>query len=243
MSKVIGKQACPICQKNGNDTRGDNLIRYSDGGYHCFACGYHKSPSGYSRILADNSQSSKEISLPSDVEFLINNKGLQWLEQYNLTEKEISDNLIMWSCFRQMLIFPYFDSNKKLLAWQGRCFAPDAKSKWFSQGPLADVDVVIGDGRSHTVIFVEDIVSAIKVGRHVPAMPLFSSELSFKRILRACRRFSAGILWLDPDKRSASILQASRGLTVGFPVSVRVSDHDPKEHDDDEIKQICNLVT
>lgn len=38
---VTGKEPCPQCRANGNDRSGDNLVRYSDGGSHCFACGLH----------------------------------------------------------------------------------------------------------------------------------------------------------------------------------------------------------
>ncbi len=41
-SKVVRKEACPECRKNGNDTAGDNLAVYDDGHAHCFACSYHK---------------------------------------------------------------------------------------------------------------------------------------------------------------------------------------------------------
>jgi len=39
-SKVVGKTQCPECAANGRDTSKDNLRLYSNGGKHCFACGY-----------------------------------------------------------------------------------------------------------------------------------------------------------------------------------------------------------
>lgn len=38
---VTGKEQCPSCREKGKDNSGDNLVRYSDGGAHCFACGHH----------------------------------------------------------------------------------------------------------------------------------------------------------------------------------------------------------
>jgi len=42
MSEVSGKEACPNCREAGNDNSGDNLVRYSDGGAYCFACGHNE---------------------------------------------------------------------------------------------------------------------------------------------------------------------------------------------------------
>jgi len=35
------KQQCPKCVEKGGDKSKDNLAVYSDGGKHCFSCGYH----------------------------------------------------------------------------------------------------------------------------------------------------------------------------------------------------------
>ena len=35
------KQQCPKCVEKGGDKSRDNLANYSDGGKHCFSCGYH----------------------------------------------------------------------------------------------------------------------------------------------------------------------------------------------------------
>ena len=39
-STIEKREQCPQCLKNGNDNSGDNLIIYSNGGKHCFACDY-----------------------------------------------------------------------------------------------------------------------------------------------------------------------------------------------------------
>jgi twinkle protein len=40
-SKAVDKEPCPECQSHGRDTAGDNLVVYSDGHKHCFACNHH----------------------------------------------------------------------------------------------------------------------------------------------------------------------------------------------------------
>lgn len=39
--EVVTRTACPDCQAQGGDLKGDNLIIYADGHAHCFACGAH----------------------------------------------------------------------------------------------------------------------------------------------------------------------------------------------------------
>ena len=39
-STIERREQCPQCLKNGNDSSGDNLIVYSNGGKHCFACDF-----------------------------------------------------------------------------------------------------------------------------------------------------------------------------------------------------------
>jgi twinkle protein len=40
-SYATGKEPCPACRAKGEDTSGDNLIRYSDGHGYCFACKHY----------------------------------------------------------------------------------------------------------------------------------------------------------------------------------------------------------
>ena len=58
-SKVIGKARCPECAKKGDDTAGDNLALYSNGGEHCFSCGYTKRGTGE---VVNSTPSSVDLS-------------------------------------------------------------------------------------------------------------------------------------------------------------------------------------
>ncbi|MEW5249931.1 toprim domain-containing protein [Microbulbifer sp. 2201CG32-9] len=40
MGDVLEKVPCPQCRERGADQSGDNLVKYVEGGAHCFACGY-----------------------------------------------------------------------------------------------------------------------------------------------------------------------------------------------------------
>ena len=41
-TNFIAYEPCPECQRNGYDTTGDNLARYSDGHGFCFSCKYYQ---------------------------------------------------------------------------------------------------------------------------------------------------------------------------------------------------------
>jgi len=62
MSKVISRSRCPKCASNGNDTAGDNLAIYEDGGKYCFACKYTQK--GFNSL----SNSVEEEYVPPPVE-------------------------------------------------------------------------------------------------------------------------------------------------------------------------------
>lgn len=60
-SNAVGKEACPKCQESGNDTSGDNLVRYDDGHGHCFACGFHQSEKGEGKKVRSKKSKSTEL--------------------------------------------------------------------------------------------------------------------------------------------------------------------------------------
>jgi hypothetical protein len=80
--KVIRTETCPKCQANGKDSRGDNLVVYSDGGYHCFACHYHRSAKFY--IPKEETLNVKKHLLPADFTRDVPAEALKWLLQYGL---------------------------------------------------------------------------------------------------------------------------------------------------------------
>ncbi len=43
----MGRVPCPKCRERGNDSSGDNLVLYTDGGSHCHACGYTRPSKEY----------------------------------------------------------------------------------------------------------------------------------------------------------------------------------------------------
>lgn len=80
-------EPCPKCRARGADRRGDNLVRYQDGGAHCFACGHHEPSQNYlSKIEKQNVDASEphEGPLPRDFTREVPAVAWRWLLQYGL---------------------------------------------------------------------------------------------------------------------------------------------------------------
>lgn len=234
-TKVIGKTRCSNCAKKGADTRGDNLIKYSDGGTYCFACGFHSNGSKtfYRRTKEPTTEVIDTVRpMPEDIEPLTaKHAGWHWLKQY----LDLIPNNLLWSSSQQWLIFPYMKKGV-LFAWQARSLTGHGP-KWLTFGPVADTLYILGD-QTTPPILVEDIVSAIKIKQAGgTAIPLFGCTIGLKRSQKLIARFKLVSLWLDPDKRKETVLEAHKAFKLGLHMKVMLSNADPKEHTMDYIRE------
>ena len=94
-------------------------------------------------------------------------------------------------------------------------------------------------GESDTIILVEDVLSAIKIARLSPeycAMPLLGSSLSteHEEVLRDI--FKTIYVWLDRDKANQGIKMSRNLRQKGMNTKSIITDLDPKEYTEGEIK-------
>lgn len=171
--------------------------------------------------------------------------ALDWIAQYELTKTDLLNHNTLWSESLQRLIFPVF-GDEGLLAYQGRYFGPSAPEgvksypKWHGRGDLKNTFNILGDD-SGKVILVEDIISAIKLSKLTRAMPLYGSHVGidrFKRLRMLVEPSAEVWIYLDPDKRKESIVEARRGELCGLKTKVVYSERDPKEQSFTELKEI-----
>src|SRR5687768_18461200 len=101
-SHVVKKERCPECAKLGKDTKGDNLVSYSDGHSYCFGCGF--TVNGDSVKLSNFMDSHKQqaivkhqVFLPTDCTFEYPNVVLDWVGQYDIRTGLLLRNRVMWS--------------------------------------------------------------------------------------------------------------------------------------------------
>lgn len=231
---------CPKCGSR------DNLATYSDEHQWCFGCKYYVPPPNTLINRAALFQKKREVSkeifpLPPDVVSEIPHLPLTWVKKYGIIDEEIKRNNFLWSEKRQQLIFPISGEAGEIIAYQARNFDKEqaAKRKYFSQGNLDSVLHLLPSKLSspETVVVVEDLISAIKVGRYCTSMPLFGAYASDSRLNRLRRYYSELVVWLDYDKLVDARKTVSRASKIGFTASAIHTELDPKELSDRVIKE------
>ena len=243
MGHVTGKTRCPKCASRGADTRGDNLILYSDGGQHCFSCGYHVFPDKWTKLKMYELNAEiqqEELALPEDVLPLIPEEALDWFYSYGFTHGDVVANKLLWSEQEKRLIFPILDEDKNIYAWQGRYFGEEDKPKWKSKGKLHERAYVKGTG--DRLVLVEDILSCWKLAKAgYKAGCLFGSNPSMELILKYTCHTSRLVWWLDEDKKRESIKYAAKCRQVGIHASNVFTVNDPKDYSLSQIQEILNV--
>ena len=252
-SKLLRHEACQECRKNGNDRRGNNLAVYTDHVY-CFACGYTRKTgfnylkrrqkeesdrSGCTEAYTVSKHTNQRPTIPSDVVLSLPSVALDWLYQYELTDREIAKHKLGWSengillrgePYKPCLVFPVYDEQGECLMYQARYFGQKNNNvpKYVTRGNPNDILHILGNG-GDTITIVEDLISAIKVSRYGISMPIWGSFLSNQVAMRISKQFVNLNIWLDYDKTKEAHKTARRvgGLFSG-QVKVISTLRDPK---------------
>lgn len=245
----VKNTVCPKCRELGNDKAGDNLAVYSDGHSWCWSCGYHVSGNGISRFKSREGKESgvkHTVVLPSDSDVCYPSRAIEWVGHYDLTRNDLLNNNVLWSETNQRLIFPVY-GDRGLIAYQGRYFgqpAPDGSKpfpKWWGVGDLSSCFNILNKNGT-TITLVEDIVSSIKVAKITTSMSLFGSSISKDRFLQLkAMGYNRINIFLDPDKRAASIKFGRLGQLLGINTKIIFSDKDPKELNCSELKILLDF--
>lgn len=253
-SKLLRHEPCPECRKQGRDRDGNNLARWEDGHAYCFSCTYREggnslnldAMANYHKDWQDEANTTKgDIRLPADYKRWIPSNPLMWLKKYDLTDAEIDFHKFGWSESTERLVAPVYGDDSELLMWQGRRF-PSAlvpEPRYFTQGFPERVYHILGDNGTDTLCLTEDLVSSIKVSRVMPAMPLWGSIISTKRLVVLGDLFKRLVFWLDNDKQMYTLrrqVYAAPFMIDG--VQTVLSDHDPKVYSTKEIYDFLKPV-
>jgi hypothetical protein len=226
------------------DTRSDNLAIFSDGHKYCFGCGF------YVRIdplltKARRPQAAAPIehdfSIPSDASPDIPFEPMTWMRQKCLMSlNDIINNTILWSEKYKWLIFPVNHTG-----FQARNFDEKKPYKWFSKFEKKDLLHVYSPPKTKnlsSIVVVEDIVSAIRVGNYTNCAPLFGSILSDRLIIKIKKSgYQYLNLWLDHDKMKESIMFSQRCRELGLNAGLICTIRDPKEHTNQELSNLLGV--
>jgi Zn ribbon nucleic-acid-binding protein len=234
MSHFLYNERCPKCSANGADKSGNNLAVYSDTHKYCFACGYHDRgdivEKFKDRLNTEREKKNVNFFNHSDI---IDKKALIYLKKYGLTDKEIYDN--------------YFWDSAGYLVFNGGSYQnarnfTGVGAKYMTRGVIRNNEPIMQNTQNDSVIIVEDAISAIKVSRVLPSVPIHNSIIPLELILRLSKRFKKLFVWLDKDKSLSALKQAGNAKLLFDEVRTIWTDLDPKCYSETEIKKYLNVI-
>jgi hypothetical protein len=225
ISSFLKHEPCPSCRENGEDRKGDNLGRYTNGSAFCFKCGYTEKPTIFRGFSKPQPKSLPELTKQ------LAKKNRDWLGQY-LTQEDINKFFVYAPTWKAH-VFRHTGPNGEVF-WEARSVDPKAVR---SGGEKPKVFF----GSRPPLVIVEDVVSAIKVSHVCLAMPLFGAYMRPDWI--SSISMEGGIrkvfYWLDKDKKADSLRYAEKTRML-IPSSVIFTEKDPKCYDTEEIRKILS---
>ena len=244
----LGEYSRQGCECSLKDARSLSVVRYSWGWYwKCHRCGLKDfqtiddlSPK---QLLAFETKYEKEtnytktVRLPEDFTIELPQKALLYLEQFGITKEERKRFYIGFSERYDRLILPIFDDDGNLIYWQGRNLGEVTKDrpKYINvKVPRKEIYFKCTSNKK-IIVLVEDIFSAIKVGRCADAYAIMYTYVPHDLILSLSSKYNSIVLWLDYDKKMEMWLYTKRFKAFGFPVSHRCTKKDPKYYNKNEI--------
>lgn len=224
MSKFI--QFTP-CEKCGSS---DANAEYDDS-FYCFSCNRYTPKASLRRFKA-----LKDVRVCNGI--TLENKlavhHLKWVLGYGLTAEELqqfsssNERVGKYGLMPCDLLVLYSSADY----WCARNFGKGAKYLTSGTKPVIKYGM-----NKEVLVFVEDIISAIKVGRQFTAIPMLGSMPSGDAATHL-EGFETIYVWNDMDKAKESI-KTARNLSERLNKRVRVifSPSDPKCYNDLEIKE------
>lgn len=178
--------------------------------YNCYRASCQRGHGFIPTVYVDSSE-TKKVSKPKIRTYPCSTRELTDEEQEYLTKKfefsaeTIKDAGIIYSPERSSYIFPIRTWNGYNVGVVDRDFHNQRDLKaityWFNDVPKLYFTPVQGD----TVIIVEDIPSAIKVSKFVPAIALMGTSLGDKEVNLIRKFYSKIIIALDNDAISKAV--------------------------------------
>lgn len=213
--------------------------------YHCHNCGESGfqrakglSPKETMMMLEGVKKASKGFYMPPDLTDDLPLAAQLWLEKYGITDEEIKRYQIQYSKGLKRLILPVIEDGKWVF-WQGRNLGKASKDnpKYLSvKVPGRDVFFRAGEDSS-VVCIVEDILSAIKVGRVTGSIALLGSYIptEFMKDLKD----KQVLVWLDQDKSKDAVKYVTHMYNVfGIEAYPHWTKADPKAQTEEYIQEI-----
>jgi len=254
----LGHKARVDCENCGEGTNtkamivSHNVKSYSGS---CFACSHQPFEMKGKQTLAEiaelkriNNESlcrteGERLTLPTDFTTDIPLEGRLWLYSNGITSTLKQQYSIGYSPRLKRVILPIFDSEGTLTWYQCRALLTGQKPKYLQ--PSGDKSSVVFQSQLRetehnpsTVVVVEDIVSAIRVGEVTNTISLLGTKATTAQVV-CLSKYDRVVTWLDSDKAgkrgSTSIRQSCSLLTDTYNI---ITEHDPKFYSEQQIEEI-----
>lgn len=247
---------CPECGEGTNTHAA--VVNHSTQRFslYCHACKYNpfegkgkQSLAELARIRELNEAAQTVelgLELPDDFTTEIPLHGRMWLYKAGITQPVWSAYNIGYSERLDRVILPVYDAKGNLIWYQCRALHSGQKPKYLQ--PARDRSTImfrVKGSRNdlRRIVIVEDILSAIRVGKHIDACSLLGTKITTAQAAEL-GQYSEVTTWLDSDRAGRSGAYKIR-KTLGLITEVKniLTDKDPKELSDKEIRRHLNVET
>lgn len=245
MSELIeSRLPCPSCPSS------DAYHLYENGGY-CFSCHYFKPAKNKVKVKLPTKSNPSELNLFFNASTQLSDKALAYLYDYQFTDELIKtydiredENFITWSSRTQK----YFNSGHRLLLpyYENSILQFYEAKRLDITNPLKYVSSAKGflfktfTTEPSTLVVVEDILSAMRVGETISTVALRGTAINSKILNQLLELDCNYIIWLDHDRAGykAALELGKKLLWNGTKVEYITTTQDPKWYTDLEIKGI-----
>ena len=254
MARFLKHIGCSRCGSS------DANAVYGDGSQFCFSC---RKPtgskvSGYvASSLRPDAEEETKVVLPSDVTQNYPEHAVAWCNKYDITVQQMLQNNMVYSKWKDQLIFTWYDADNKLLAYQARNLNAVSKAKrYFTCGDVNSLLPIYpcrfplpGSINVRRLVLVEDCLSAIKISYTnmsqndekalgCDSMPLLGSGISRTKLSRLRPFYDLLDVFLDPDMWHKSLSIVKQAQMLGFQARPVQAECDPKELSYNDLKEL-----
>lgn len=183
-----------------------------------------------------------KVVLPSDYTQEIPPRAAIWFYKYGISAELAAEYGIGYTPELDRIVLPVFEDDE-LVAVQMRAVDPWRKPKYLNPaGPKVSSAVFQSAPATGVTVVVEDILSAIKIGKVAHATSILGTNMTDARALKIASRNHTAVIWLDGDKAGLKgFVPAERQLSMlGMTVRRVKTTDDPKTYSLEEIRNIIN---
>lgn len=234
------------------------LISHNKSGYscYCFKCGetdFHAHEDLTLRRKLQYQQTKElfnDIKVPTDIVFSnqLSDDTVVWLGKAGVSPELAEHYGIGYSKYYNRAYLPIKDTKGNILFQQWRS-VDGSQPKYINQrGASKDVLFYSDDAKvlpnhkpkERAVVVVEDILSAIRVGRLQKACAMLGTSISNHNLLNIVELYDTIYIWTDSDKAGIKSRKKLRRLFSLYNKTIIdiYTDKDPKLYNNQEIKNV-----